>query len=189
MEAMGLVERLKGLKKYFPDLTHTARNGNRYDFSCPSRDDLFLSAKTTKRAPGRIAPHSVGQCSVDKMKMLLEVDENVNIKQFIQEHPERLLQMMYDNTFDTPIIYYNKDKDVIKFIVKNKDIDWSTVVPNISWTTHWSEWKNSSCLKLNGKSIAEVQFHSTTRVNMANRWFFEKLLQQFEDSFTITDLA
>ena len=46
------------------------------------------------------------------------------------------------------------------------------------------------CLKIDGKfiGIAEFQFHSKSRKNMAIRWSYENVLSIFDKNFTITEL-
>jgi len=179
--------RLEKLKDHFPSLVHTAEKGGRYDFTCDKLKDTHLSAKTTKKG-GKVAPQDIGQPSISKFCSIFELGEKTipQLKEWIQKNPKILLARCEKDTFDCKIIYYNKMKDIIKFINKKTDIKWDEAV--FSFTREAKDWKNSTTLKIKSKdefiSIAEIQFH-TKRKNMVFRWIFEKILEIFPDNFDI----
>jgi hypothetical protein len=181
--------RLEKLKDHFPSLVHTAEKGGRYDFTCDKLKDTHLSAKTTKKG-GKVAPQDIGQPSISKFCSIFELGEKTipQLKEWIQKNPKILLSRCEKDTFDCKIIYYNKIKDIIKFINKKTDIKWDEAV--FSFTREAKDWKNSTTLKIKSKdefiSIAEIQFH-TKRKNMVFRWVFEKILEIFPDNFEIID--
>jgi hypothetical protein len=181
--------RLEKLKDHFPSLVHTAEKGGRYDFTCDKLKDTHLSAKTTKKG-GKVAPQDIGQPSISKFCSIFELGEKTipQLKEWIQKNPKILLARCEKDTFDCKIIYYNKMKNMIKFINKKTDIKWDEAT--FSFTREAKDWKNSTTLKIKSKdefiSIAEIQFH-TKRKNMVFRWIFEKILEIFPDNFDIID--
>lgn len=97
---------------------------------------------------------------------------------------------MVSHTFDCPNIYYHQENDNILFIKQEKDIDWEKVT--YEWTKIGDDWNNSSTLKIRTSrgfvALAEFQFHTTSRTNMAIRWFYDNVLDIFRDNFSITTL-
>ena len=59
------------------------------------------------------------------------------------------------------------------------------------WTCGWSEWSNSSTLKIIIKekeyALLEFQFHTKNRTNMAIRWCYENFLTIFKENLCIID--
>jgi len=195
-EIKEMIDETKFLKLFSKRYKHTAKNGGVYDFT--SEDGkCFISAKTSKGKSyhSKIAPQVIGQCQPEKlMKLLQRKFINISkLKEYIQKYPERILRIMFDNTFDIkcPIVFYNEKIRQIICIKLKKEI----ILKNLefSWTCDYKDWKNSSTLKVkfNDKliSLAEFQFHSKSRTNMANRFFFENVLEVFHESFEIIDLS
>lgn len=188
-EAQTLVPRLKsGLDKLFPQCTHTAEKGSRYDYTANDDATQHLSAKSTKDK-GKVAPQVIGQPSPEKFCNLLGMNfTNLDtLKKYIQENINTILPVLDIYTFDSPIVYYNKKKDTIQFIKLVTPIVWSNY--QYSWTTPHSKWTNSTTLHISTvgqKSVplVEFQFHST-RKNMAIRWCFDAFLKFFQDNLTI----
>lgn len=161
------LEFLKGL-----DYVHTAEKGSPYDFTSTSDPSKHLSAKSTKKGIGKVAPQVVGQCTPEKFSQLMGFTGN--IRQEIQENIHRVLELLEKHTFDCPILYYHKSKDSVTLIEPTK-FDWSS--HTYTWTRDWQNWKNSTTLKANGVPILEIQIHSKKRKNMAFRWYFENVIQ------------
>lgn len=179
-EPKRLSERLKKLPS-MRNIYHSAINQSVFDFMS---DDGNLSAKSTKKTGGKVAPQRIGQCSVEKFCERINVpplDKN-DLKRYIQDNIVSILPIFESNTFESSIVYYNKQKDEIRYIQQVKPIDWTHL--SFSWTRDSNEWTNSSTLKVNDKSIMEIQFH-TKRKNMACRWCFENLLSLFSDHFSV----
>lgn len=190
-EAEQLCNRLGRLRDIFPLCTHTAARGARYDYTANNDANLHLSAKTTKK-DGKIAPQVIGQPHPTKFCATLGIlpyETNEQLKQYIQENIVNILPVLLEYTLDCPTVYYNKHKDTIRYIRLIQPIDWSLY--NYSWTRPWTEWGNSTTLKISHPSnptkkvsILEMQFHNA-RNNMANRWFFENFLEFFKDHLDI----
>jgi hypothetical protein len=192
-EPQKLVQRLTdGLCTKFPPCVHTARGGGLHDYTAVEKE-FYLSAKTTKKG-GKVAPQYVGQAQPAEFckRMGIETMPVDALKRWIQENVGRVLPTLFSYTFPEhgAVIYYNKEKNTIKYIIVTKNIPWDTF--EYKWTKGWAEWNNSSTLKVHKSdshswnSILEVQFHSASRTNMAVRWCFEELLRQFPDCFEIS---
>lgn len=175
--------RLTKLQNLFPKCHHTAKGGALYDFTS---DDgtMFLSAKTTK-GDAKIAPQYIGQATPETFctRIGIPVMPVSNLKKYIQENIVSILPLYERYTFSCPTIYYNQKTDTIKYITKIADIPWNNY--QYVWTKSSDAWANSSTLKIvtptKNISILEMQFHTTSRSNMAVRWCFEDVLVLFKD--------
>jgi len=200
-DAEELVKRLNGLKEVFPhNLKHIAKNGNKYDFVSSTDDSIYLSAKTTKK-DGKVCPQVIGQPSKKKFceyfGIISELKNDTNniiydleqIKKYIETNIKTMLQIYCENTFDCPIIYYNKHKNKLLFIKLKENIDWSKYNIIFSRTTSSGDWNESSSIKIEGNksSFGEFQVHNN-RDCIKFRWAFENLLVLFKDNFEIINL-
>lgn len=187
-----LKERLSKLLELFPPCIHTAKKGSRYDYTCLTDERKHLSAKSTKKGVGKIAPQVIGQSQPRKFCELIGIEYTTipALKQYIQTEIIKIIPILVDYTFDCPTIYYNKEKDTIRYITLTTPIEWENY--SFKWTCDWVAWKNSSMLKviIEGKEIAllEIQFHTKNRTNMAIRWCYENFLTIWKDNLTIYDL-
>jgi hypothetical protein len=187
-----LKTRLSKLPELFPICAHTAENGARYDYTCLSDKTKHLSAKTTKKGVGKVAPQVVGQPQPKKFCEIIGIEytNNNDLKQYIQTEYLKILPTFVEYTFDCPNIYYNKEKNTIRYITLHTQIDWDQYV--FRWTCNWSDWKNSSILKIiienNEIALLEIQFHTKSRRNMVIRWFYENFLFIFSKNLCIIDL-
>ena len=211
-----LVPRVSKLKtdNLFPQCNHTGENGARYDFT--SEDGTqHLSAKSNKKKGGKVAPQVIGQPSAEKFCQVIGIQDPVTIaalasspsqlKQYIQEHIAAILPVMWEYTFSCPIVYYVANTGDIRFITETHTtttstptpIDWSSY--EYTWTRTHDKWENSTTLKISPSSpssqpnekpvsIAEFQFHTKSRTNLAIRWNFEAILKLFHTRFAIIGL-
>ena len=211
-----LIPRVSNLKtdNHFPQCHHTASNGARYDFAS---DDgaQNLSAKSNKKKGGKVAPQVIGQPSAEKFCQVIGIQDPATIaalassppqlKQYIQEHIATILPVMWEYTFSCPIVYYVANTGDIRFITETHTtttstptpIDWSSY--EYTWTRTHDKWENSTTLKISPSSpssqpnekpvsIAEFQFHTKSRTNLAIRWNFEAVLKLFHTRFAIVAL-
>jgi len=191
-KAQSLKTRLIKLCELFPMCRHTAEKGARHDFTSMSDETKHLSAKTTKKGIGKVAPQVIGQCQPKKFCEIIGIDymSILGIKECIQTNIVIILPILISYTFDCPNVYYNEKEDTIRFITLNKDIQWDKY--NFTWSRNWSEWNNSSSLKVivEGKEInlIEFQFHTKSRTNMAIRWYYENFLTIFAENLSIIKL-
>lgn len=187
-----LKTRLSKLTELFPMCRHTAKRGARYDYTSVADETLHLSAKSTKKGVGKVAPQVIGQSQPKKFCDIINTEYTTitALKQHIQTDIVHILPILVGYTFDCPTIYYNEDKNTIRYITLNTPIEWDKY--QFKWTCNWTEWSNSSTLKIvvDKKEIAllECQFHTTSRTNMAIRWFYENLLTVFKENINIIDI-
>ncbi len=186
-----LKERLLKLVDLFPKCSHTAKQGSRYDFTAMDDPTKHLSAKSTKKGVGKVAPQVVGQAQPIKFCEILGIPFTTvaDLKKHIQTHIAEIIPILVSYTFDCPNIYYNVKENTIRYIKLTKTIDWKKY--DFKWTCAWSDWKNSSTLKIiidkKEYALLEFQFH-TTRSNMAIRWCYENFLTAFKDQLDIKNL-
>ena len=193
-----LKPRLSKLLELFPMCSHTAKRGSRYDYTSIANDtdaSKHLSAKTTKKGVGKVAPQVIGQTQPKRFCELLGIEytTNADLKQYIQTEIIKIIPILVEYTFDCPNIYYNKDNSTIRYITLHRPIDIEELSKyTFTWTCDWASWKNSSTLKvvIEDKEIAllEFQFHTKSRTSMAIRWCYENFLTIFADNITIIDI-
>jgi hypothetical protein len=189
-----LKNRLMKLTELFPKCFHTAKRGSRYDFTSVENSEIHLSAKTTKKGVGKVAPQVIGQSQPEKFCEMLEIPFSTidKLKEYLQTNMSSILSKMENYTFDCPNIYYNEGTNEITYIRKleNKQIKWDEY--EYEWTCKWELWTNSSTLKIKTSkgfiSLAEFQFHTKSRTNMAIRWCYQNVLNIFKDYFEMVSL-
>ena len=194
-DATKLKDRIVSLLSIFPyELRHTAKNGNQYDFTGTTDESIRLSAKTTKK-DGKVCPQVIGQPSRKKFCDVfgldtgkIDVSGNMDeVKQFIETNVSTMLEIYSQNTFDCPIIYYNKHKNKLVFVKLKEHIVWTSYNVSFSHIVKNKKWNESSSIAVNGVTIGEFQVH-THRDCIKFRWSFEKLLELFSEHFEITNL-
>jgi hypothetical protein len=190
-EANIIKDKLHKLKVEFPfKIKHIAKNGNKYDFVSIDDDKIHLSAKTTKK-DARVCPQVIGQPSKKRFCEFFGIDLLYNleqIKNYIEMNVTSLLEIYTLNTFDCPIVYYNKHKNMILFVILKESIDWTKYNISFSHIIKNKKWNESSCIIINGITIGEFQIHNH-RDCIKFRWSFEKLLNLFNHNFEIVDLS
>ena len=186
-EATSLSLRVEKLKQVFPyNLQHTAKNGSPFDFTCVDDSSIKLSAKTSKK-DGKVCPQIIGQPSRKKFceYFALTADYDVEkIKDYILNNVTSMLCVYLSNTFDCPIIYYNKNRDLVQFIKMKQPIDWSLYKIEFSHINKMKKWNESTTISINNICIGEFQVHNH-RDCIKFRWAFEKLLALFGEHFEI----
>lgn len=190
-EANDIKVKLHKLKEVFPyELKHIAKNGSQYDFVVADNENIHLSAKTTKK-DAKVCPQVIGQPSRKKFCDFFGIDASYDlneIKTYIEVNVKSLLKVYALNTFDCPIIYYNKHKNTILFVKLRENINWTKYDILFSHTMKNKVWNESSSIVINGKTIGEFQIHNH-RNCIKFRWCFEKILDLFKDNFEIIDLS
>jgi hypothetical protein len=193
---------------------HTASKGARYDFTAVAGvsggEVLHLSAKSNKKKGGKVAPQVVGQATPQKFweevcmsnsvaSVASDPTDPATLKKYIQENIATIMPMLWRYTFDSPIVYYVRDTDQIRFIAPavagHEQPDWASF--QYSWTRPYDKWTNSTSLRVvvmpgsgggGDTTIMEFQFHTKSRQNMAVRWAIDKVLHVFAGHFKVTDL-
>lgn len=148
-----------------------------------------LSAKSTKKGVGKVAPQVIGQSQPKKFCESIGIAYTTitGLKEYIQTNILSILPILVTYTFDCPNIYYNQQDDTIRFITLNKPIEWDKY--KFRWTCNWNDWSNSSTLKViveeEELALLEFQFHTKSRTNMAIRWCYENFLTIFKQNLSI----
>ena len=190
-EAIIIKNKLHKLKEVFPyKIKHIAKNGSRYDFESVDNNKVYLSAKTTKK-DGKVCPQVIGQPSKKKFCNYFGIDltdDLEKIKSYIEINIISLLETYMENTFDCPIVYYNKKKNIIQFIKLKENINWKNKSISFSHILKNKKWNESSSIKIDNITIGEFQIHNK-RDSIKFRWSFEKLLNLFNENFEIIDLS
>lgn len=190
-EAEHLRQRAQKLKEVFPyKLKHIAKNGNQYDFVSLEDENINLSAKTTKK-DGKVCPQVIGQPSKKKFCEFFQIDasyELEQIKNYIESNVAKLLGIYCSTTFDCPIVYYNKHKNLLLFVKLREHINWANHIITFSHKIKNKKWNESSSIIIDNNTIGEFQIHNH-RDCIKFRWSFEKLLDMFKDNFEITNLS
>lgn len=190
-DAEKLRDKITALKKLFPqNITHTAEKGARYDFTSTDKEGLYLSAKTTKKCD-KVCPQVIGQPSKKKFCQHFGVDNSItipDIKKYIQDNIQSMLQKYFEYTCDCPIIYYNQHKNLFLFVKNTNDIVWTDYAIEFSHIKKDKEWNESTTISIQDVSIGEFQVHNH-RDNIKFRWCFENLLHKFKDHFEIVNIT
>jgi hypothetical protein len=95
-----------------------------------------------------------------------------------------MLAIYFKTTFDCPIVYYNKKKDLLLFIRTLTEIDWTQCVIEFSHRKKNKVWGESSTISINNVTIGEFQVHNH-RDCIKFRWAFENLIEMFKTHFEI----
>lgn len=110
-----------------------------------------------------VAPQVVGQAQPTKFCEILGIQFTTvpELKKYIQTHLAEIIPILVSYTFDCPNIYYNVKENTIRYITSTTPIDWKKY--DFKWTCAWSDWKNSSTLKIviDKKSMPCLSFSST----------------------------
>lgn len=186
-DATIIKDKLHKLKVEFPfKIKHIAKNGNKYDFVSIEGDKVNLSSKTTKKN-AKVCPQVIGQPTKKKFCEFFKIDLRYNleqIKDYIETNVNKLLEIYSLNTFDCPIVYYNKHKNIILFVKLKERINWTNYNISFSHIIKNKKWNESSSIIINRITIGEFQIHNH-RDCIKFRWSFEKLLNLFNNNFEI----
>lgn len=185
-----LVPRLAKLTQLFPACTHTAKKGARYDYTSADGTQ-HLSAKTTKKGVGKVAPQVIGQSQPKKFCEIVGVEFSTiqTLKEYIRGNVPHILKILAEHTFDCPNLYFNQEKNKILLIVMATPIVWENY--QYKWTNDWTATGSSTLKIIVGDAeiaLVEFQFHTKSRSNMAIRWFYENFLAVFGNNLAITDI-
>lgn len=190
-EAHAIKDKLHRLKEVFPvNIKHIAKNGNKYDFVSVDNDAIHLSAKTTKK-DAKVCPQVIGQPSKKKFCEWFGIDvayDLEQIKAYIETKVHSMLAIYALNTFDCPIVYYNRHKHIVWFVQLKEPVDWTKYDITFSHTIKQKKWNESSSIIVNGVTVGEFQIHNH-RDCVKFRWAFEKVVHLFHDHFDIVDLT
>ncbi|AGE50347.1 endonuclease CviAII [Acanthocystis turfacea Chlorella virus Canal-1] len=184
-----LKERIKKLVDFYPAIVHTAIGGGVHDFSTLNSSS-YLSAKTSKKKDGKVAPQTIGQPTKKKFLEYFHLSPNssdADIKRFIQRDIVRILDEYFKHTFTDDIIYYNEHRNLAVLVKTKEMVKFNPALIEFGCSRQGKTWNESTILFYDNKRIGEFQIH-TSRSCIKFRWFFENVLELFPSHFDIAVL-
>ncbi len=130
-------------------------------------DNSTLSIRTNKKGY-KVAPRRVGQAGFEKLNRYFssiygkEIKDQEDIKSLIYEKIEEVLPIFFENLFDADYIlwiYFEKKQIKSHLIKGDAGVNIDYVKNKFSFTKTLYEWNESTTLKYEGISIAEIQVH------------------------------
>lgn len=125
-----------------------------------------MSIRTMKKSD-KVAPRTVGQAGYSVLNEYFgeiygrEIVTQDDIKTMITLHIHEIMPIFIDKLFqsDYTILINKEDVQRFKIIKADEVASFSFARKDFSFTKEFDEWKESTTLKYNGKSIAEIQTH------------------------------
>jgi hypothetical protein len=158
--------------------------------------DMYERAITVVKDPGTVSMEYVKVVTSygsnrQKLRAISVMDDVLKTKNLIKgTEIKQILPILVGYTLDCPNVYYNHEKNTIRFIILNTPIEWNNY--EFKWTCDWTTWENSSTLKIifekKEYALLEFQFHTKSRTNMAIRWHYEHFLTIFKENLFIIDI-
>lgn len=157
-EKFDTFEKIKNINKKYSTDGFVLKNGK------------TIMLRTNINKGEKTAPKVVGQAGYPKLNehfghlVSSEIKNQQDIKQLCIEHMSEMLPIFVDYFFATDYIVWihpNKDtKYKVDIFAREDFIDLSLNYTTISFTKGLDDWNESTTLKLDGFSIAEIQTHS-----------------------------
>lgn len=159
---------------------------------------ILTSEKTfsirTNQNNDKVAPRVVGQCGIESFNKFFsgiagfEIKDKQQIKDIIFSHIHEMLptflEYLFTSDYTVWLRFGKDDKYEYTIFDKNQYVDISLMRENFSFTREGLAWKESTTLKYNGISIAEIQIHSKRTFKFR---FIMKALQKFLHEVNITN--
>jgi hypothetical protein len=191
-EANKIKDKLQKLKEVFPyNIKHVAGNGNKYDFESVDDQTIHLSAKSIKaKGIAKVCPQVIGQPSKKRFCEAFGLEQSISLEEIKSHIEKNLMQMLEEycsNTFDCPVVYYNKPKNILLFIRLKEKINWNDYTYTFSHNVKNKKWNESSTVSIGKVNIGEFQVHNH-RDSIKFRWAFDNVLSMFKDNFEIVSL-
>ncbi len=130
-------------------------------------DGSTLSIRTNMDSD-KVAPRNIGQAGFEKLNEQLgeiygrEIQTQDDIKHLFIDSVDRVLPIFIDNLFDADHILWIRlegSSPVYDFIDGDATLSMELMRDNFTFTRGYDTWKESTTLKYNGISIAEIQVH------------------------------
>lgn len=130
-------------------------------------DNSTLSIRTNVSGD-KVAPRIVGQAGFEKLNLYFKdvygktIKNQDDIKHLIINHIDTAMPIFIDFLLDADYILwiFQKGDDFSYHLIDgNADVDMDFNKDKFSFTRNYDEWKESTTLKYENKSIAEVQVH------------------------------
>ena len=142
-----------------------------------------LSIRTNKNGD-KVAPRVVGQCGIDTFNIFFSeiakkhIADKQDIKQVIFDHIHKMLPVFLDYLFVSDFTVWIQDYIAGTFFVFDRSnfVDIQLDRSRFSFTRDLESWTESTTLKYDGKSIAEIQIHKNRTFKFR---FLMKALMEF----------
>ncbi len=179
----------KNNKYDFKSITFKSQNSENSDFKyIDKEEEKYVSVKSNFHNK-KVCPQIIGQTTLKKYKSYFDLNENLNIeniKSYIIESIDIILQKYLLHTFHCDIIYFTKNKEnanlqIIKynetllnhFLFKKEDIYFSHIQNNKEWIESTTVYYIFNKIMV---PIGEFQIHNH-RDNIKFRWNFDKIVK------------
>lgn len=152
-------------------LTYTKKLVNSKQTTSPHNfllaDGKTLSVRTTKTSD-KVAPRSVGQAGFPVLNDYFadifgeEITSQSDVRRMVVNHIHEILPIFIDNLFQSDYTILISRNDLSKMqIIRSSDVGQYTFArEDFSFTRGLDKWTESTTLKYQGESIAEIQTHS-----------------------------
>lgn len=153
-----------GLLTYTQEFTKGKATTSPHNFLLDN--NKTLSIRTTKTSD-KIAPKTVGQAGFPILNEYFremygkKIENQEDIKKCVIENIHIMLPIFIDKMFQSDYNVFINRMDVNNFfVIKSEEVgNYSFNRNEFSFTRDLNEWKESTTLKYNGTSIAEIQVH------------------------------
>lgn len=156
-----------------------------------------LSIRTNK-GTDRVCPRVVGQGGINTFNDFFSdiakktISEKNEIKEIVVNHIHQMIPVFFEYLLQSDYTVWISDLDAGEFLIFNKSIfvNWEYDRDKFSFTRTLADWNESTTLKYDGISIAEIQIHKnrTFKFRFAMRGVlkFIQTLNQTTETFGIT---
>lgn len=177
------------------DATTPKERYSPHNFQLTSGETLSIR---TNKSNDKICPRVIGQGGINTFNTFFSdianktISDKQEIKEIVVNHIHQMLPIFVDYLLQSDYTVWISDIDSGEFhIFSQKNyVDWEYDKSNFSFTKNLADWKNSTTLKYDNISIAEIQIHKNRtfmfRFAMRGVMQFMQTLTQTTETFGIT---
>lgn len=156
-----------------------------------------LSIRTNK-SNDKICPRVIGQGGINTFNEFFSdfanksISDKQEIKEIVFHHIHQMIPVFVDYLLQSDYTVWISDFDAGEFHILNQKnyVDWEYDKNKFSFTKELTEWNESTTLKYDGTSIAEIQIHKNRtfkfRFAMRGVMKFMRTLAQTTETFGMT---
>lgn len=135
---------------------HTGNQNKEFDFI--TIDNKTVSVKTSKTRYFKACPQKIGQTTKRKFREFFAIPENTDLKQFIYDNIELIVNEMYMHLFCCDYtLFLNFFNGEYCIINKNEN---QRKFANLEFNKPLNYWNESITIKDTLKNVAEIQIHN-----------------------------
>lgn len=158
-------------------------DGKNVPYNFILNDNSTLSIRTNMKGD-KVAPREVGQAGYEKLNQYFghiygkKIESQNDIKSLIINHIDEVLPIFFNFLIDANYIvwlYFNGDSYSYELIKGDCFADMSFIKEKFSFTKSLIDWNESTTIKYDGVSIAEVQVHRNRTFKF--RFIMKNILQ------------